>query len=93
MTPKPKTQTLMHKSTKKSRAEILTLSLLAAALISTSSTGCKGPVVIVSADQREIVVRSNEVFRAEMDGVFMGMGRYQRYRRAVADKIQEVETR
>ena len=47
--------------------------------------------MVVSADQREIMVRSNEVFRADMDGVFMGLGRYQRYRRAVADKIQEVE--
>jgi cytochrome oxidase Cu insertion factor (SCO1/SenC/PrrC family) len=38
------------------------------------------------------MVHSNEVYRADMDGVFMGLGRYQRYRRAVADRIQEVET-
>ena len=82
----------MHKSIRKSRAAILVTSLLAAGLTLTSSIGCKGPVVVVSADQREIVVRSNDVFRADMDGVFMGMGRYQRYRRAVADKIEEVES-
>ena len=80
----------MHKSIKKSRAAILATSLLAVALTLMSWTGCKGPVV-VSSDQREIMVRSNEVFRADMDGVFMGLGRYQRYRRAVADKIQEAE--
>jgi cytochrome oxidase Cu insertion factor (SCO1/SenC/PrrC family) len=48
-------------------------------------------MAIVSADQRETMVHSNEVFRADIDGVFMGLGRYQRYRRAVADKIQEVQ--
>ena len=82
----------MSKSTSKSRAASRIISLLAVALISTNLTACKGPMV-VSADQREIMVRSNEVFRADMDGVFMGLGRYQRYRRAVADKIQEVETK
>ena len=82
----------MNKSTKKSRVETLAISLLAAGLTLMSLTACKGPVV-VSADQREIVVRSNEVFHAEMDGVFMGLGRYQRYRRAVADRIQETETK
>jgi hypothetical protein len=45
--------------------------------------------VVVSSDQREIVIHSNDVFHADMDGVFMGMGRYQRYRRAVADRILE----
>jgi cytochrome oxidase Cu insertion factor (SCO1/SenC/PrrC family) len=49
-------------------------------------------MAIVSADQRETMVHSNEVFRADIDGVFMGLGRYQRYRRAVADRIQETET-
>jgi cytochrome oxidase Cu insertion factor (SCO1/SenC/PrrC family) len=46
-------------------------------------------MAIVSADQRETMVHSNEVFRADIDGVFMGLGRYQRYRQAVADRIQE----
>jgi hypothetical protein len=63
---------------------------LALALISTNLTACKGPqVVVVSSDQRETVIHSNDVFHADMDGVFMGMGRYQRYRRAVADRILE----
>ena len=60
-------------------------------MILMSLSGCKGPVV-VSADQREIVVRSNDTFHADMDGVFMGLGRYQRYRQAVADKIQVLST-
>jgi len=46
----------------------------------------------MSADHREIMVHSNEVYRADMDGVFMGLGRYQRYRQVVADRIQEAQT-
>jgi cytochrome oxidase Cu insertion factor (SCO1/SenC/PrrC family) len=49
-------------------------------------------MAIVSSDQREIMVHSNEVFRAETDGIFMGLGRYQRYRQAVADRIQEAQS-
>jgi len=65
---------------------------LAAALTLTSLTACKEPMAIVSSDQREIMVHSNEVFRAETDGIFMGLGRYQRYRQAVADRIQEAQS-
>jgi hypothetical protein len=61
-------------------------------LILTSLSGCK-EVMVISADQTEAFVKSNSVFQAPVDGVFMSTARYQRYRRAVADKIQEAETR
>jgi hypothetical protein len=56
-----------------------------------SLSGCK-EVKIVSADQQEIFVSSNAVFQIPSDGVFMNEARYQRYRRAVADRIQEFST-
>jgi len=60
-------------------------------LIWMSLSGCK-EVVVISADQAEVFVRSNSIYQAPMDGVFMPEARYQRYRRAVADRIQEVES-
>ena len=78
----------MGKSTRTLRAKALTGSLLVAALILMSSNGCK-EVVIVSADQTETFVTSNQVFRAGKDGAFVGLGRYQRYRRAAADRIED----
>jgi len=53
-----------------------------------SLSGCK-EVVVISADQTEMFIKSNQVFTASCDGVFMSTGRYQRYRRIVADRIQE----
>jgi hypothetical protein len=53
-------------------------------------TGCTAPkLVVLSADQTETFVKSNQVLHATTDGVFMPLGKYQRYRRAVADKIQK----
>lgn len=46
---------------------------------------------IVSLDQMETRVKAGEKFTAPIDGWFMGDARYQRYRRAVADKIQELQ--
>ena len=80
----------MNKSTKKSRAASLATSLLVAALTLMSLSGCK-EVVLIGADQAEVFVKSNSVFQVPMDGVFMPQARYQRYRRAVADKIQEAQ--
>jgi len=77
----------------------LTKTLLAGALLCipamtlTSLTGCKTRVVIVSADQAETFVLKGKTFTPDCDGVFMGEARYQRYRRAVADKILESETK
>jgi hypothetical protein len=36
-------------------------------------------------------MKSNQVLRAPMDGVFMPLAKYQRYRRAVADRIEELQ--
>ena len=47
---------------------------------------------MISADQTETFVKSNQVFTAPTDGFFLPAARYQRYRRAVADKIQELQT-
>ena len=55
--------------------------------ISTSLSGCKTPVRIISADQQETFVKAGDNFKVPVDGVFMPDARYQRYRRAVADKI------
>lgn len=59
--------------------------------ISMSLTACN-TVKIVPADQAETRVKAGQTFTAPMDGWFMGDARYQRYRRAVADKILELET-
>jgi hypothetical protein len=47
--------------------------------------------MVMSANETETFVRSNQVFQVPEDGVYMPVARYQRYRRAVADKIQEEE--
>jgi hypothetical protein len=46
---------------------------------------------VISADQTETFVKSNQVLRANSDGVFMPLAKYQRYRRAVADRIEELQ--
>jgi hypothetical protein len=43
-------------------------------------------------DQVETPVRAGEAFTPPVNGWFMGEARYQRYRRAVADKILELQT-
>jgi hypothetical protein len=58
-------------------------------LILMSWSGCA--TRIISADQMEIPVAANKAFTAPMDGWFMTETRYQRYRRAVADKIMELQ--
>ncbi len=55
-----------------------------------SWSGCsllQRKVLVVSAEQVETFVKKGEP--APDDGVFMNEARYQRYRRAVADKIQQ----
>jgi len=46
---------------------------------------------VISADQTETFVKSNQVLHATCDGVFMPLAKYQRYRRAVADRIEEMQ--
>lgn len=52
-----------------------------------SLTGCVTRVVVVPADQMETFLKRGQVFTAPDDGVYMTDGRYQRYRKAVADAI------
>ena len=81
---------LMLKSTGKFLARIPLVLPLVLLLAWMSSSGCFAPkVVVVSADQAETLVASNQTFTATSEGVFMPMGRYLRYQRAVADRIQE----
>ena len=53
------------------------------------TAGCVTRTVVIPSDQTETFVRSNQVFTAPYDGVFMGAGRYRQYRRAVADRLLE----
>lgn len=62
-------------------------------LTSMSWSGCRTAVKIIPADQQEVPVRANEAFTPTVDGWFMGDARYQRYRRAVADRILELQQR
>ena len=52
-------------------------------------SGCKTKIVVIPDSQTEIFFHKGEHFEAPVDGVFMGNARYQRYRRAVADRILE----
>ena len=58
-------------------------------MIWSCSSGCKSPVRVISADQTETFLKGGQAFTAPVDGVFLPDARYQRYRRAVADKILE----
>ncbi len=60
--------------------------------ILTISTGCSTPKVI-SADQTLERMPAGQSLTAPVDGWFMTDALYQRYRRAVADRILEVETK
>ena len=53
------------------------------------TAGCVTRTVVIPSDQTETFVRSNQVFSAPYDGVFLGAGRYRQYRRAVADRLLE----
>ena len=59
-------------------------------LISMSLTGCAGPRVIRS-DEVVTPIRAGAVFTAPMDGWFLSDALYLRYRKAVADRIQELQ--
>jgi len=59
-------------------------------LILLNLSGCAS-VVVIPDSQVETMLKKNETFIAPMDGVFMPMARYQRYRRAVADEILKLQ--
>ena len=67
------------------------LALLAmGSLILMSWTGCAGPRVIRS-DEVVTPIRAGTAFTAPMDGWFLSDALYLRYRKAVADRIQELQ--
>lgn len=55
-------------------------------LIWLSLSGC-AHVRVIPDSQVETFLKRNDTFTAPLDGVFMPLARYQRYRRAVADEI------
>ena len=57
----------------------------------TTWTGCAGPRVIRS-DEVVSPVKAEQSFVAPMDGWFMSDALYLRYRKAVADRILELES-
>ncbi len=63
---------------------------LTALLISTSLSACSGPR-LMSADQVLERMPAGKSYQAPVDGWFMSDALYQRYRRAVADKILETQ--
>jgi hypothetical protein len=52
------------------------------------STGCR-TVKVISSDQTVHFLKAGDSYVAPTDGLFMPDALYQRYRDAVADKIQE----
>lgn len=62
-----------------------------ALMISMLSTGCK-TVKVISADQTLVRLPRGTNFTAPNDGWFMSDALYQRYRRVVADKIEEIQS-
>ena len=89
MTLKLKIKNAMMKSTKILSLATAVISLFTPATILMLSNGCAARVVVVSSDQTETRLTSGQPFTPGTDGVFMGMGRYQRYRQAVADAIEK----
>ena len=86
------TENVMRKLTTILRAATAPPRVLMPLMIWMSLTaGCVTRTVVIPSDQTETFVRSNHVFTAPYDGVFMGGGRYRQYRRAVADRVLELE--
>ena len=54
-------------------------------------SGCATKVLVIPDDQTETFIKQGQNFKAPIDGVFMGDARYQRYRKAVADRILELQ--
>jgi hypothetical protein len=84
---------------KKSRIQLRKLSAITWLVILMSlsaGSGCTGPrpprVVVISSDQTIERVRAGEAFTPSVDGWFMSDALYQRTRRAIADRILELQT-
>lgn len=55
--------------------------------------GCKTKVLVIPDTQTETFIQHGQNFTAPVDGVFMGNARYERYRKAVADRILELQSK
>lgn len=72
----------------------LLLSLCLLTLTLTSWTGCKTRTPrVISADQLEQPLSKGQQFTAPDDGMFMNSARYMRYRKRVADRILEEQSK
>ena len=61
-----------------------------AMLIWMSWSGCKtARVQVIPADRTETFVKAGDRITVTNDAILMGLEQYQRYRRAVADRIKE----
>lgn len=76
-----------------SPARALPILLCMAGLTWLSWSGCAPRMVVVMSDQVEQPIQAGATFTATNGGVFMGWGRYQQYRRAVADRILEEQAK
>jgi hypothetical protein len=82
----------MRPLTERSRERLQALVWLAWAMILMSWSGCSAPRVrVVPVDQQVTRVLAGEVVHAPVDGWFLGDALYQRLRRAVADRVLELE--
>jgi hypothetical protein len=87
---KTKIATARRKPTSRAATGLLLLSM--ASMTLTSWTGCKGPRVIESHNT-VTPLQQGQAFTPPYDGWFMSDSLYLRYRKAVADKIQEEQSR
>ena len=79
----------MRESTKTLLAATQSVRLFTLLILSMSWIGCSGPKII-TADQQETRVEAGKAFTPPADGWFLNDARYQRYRRAVADRVLEI---
>jgi hypothetical protein len=85
----------MNKSIKTSPRATAFAPALMALLISMNWiawSGCATRVKVISADQTLERIEKGRTFSAPNDGWFMSDALYQRYRRAVADRIMEIQS-
>lgn len=71
----------------------LLILLCMAALTWLSWSGCAPRMVVVMSDHVEQPIKAGATFTATNGGVFMGWARYEAYRRAVADRILEEQSK
>lgn len=80
-------KTVLIKSPETSSQERQLTLLFIVVMILILCVSCVSRVVVVSSDKTETKVKAGQAFTPTTDGVFMGFGRYQEYRQAVADQI------